>query len=181
MLASAPKTQGGVRAMLYPIEAFQADYPDDAACLDRMLRAQHGGDTLACPSCRVRARFYRIARRRAYACQSCGHHIYPCAGTLFAKSRTRLTTWFYAMYLLTGAPAPMKVTELQRQLGVTYKCAWRMAHAIRALREAEDAPPAPRPALPHPKPPGKPRPSEPPPSKPPPSKPRPRTPARHRR
>ena len=27
---------------------------------------------------------------RAYACQECGHHIYPCVGTPFEKSSTKL-------------------------------------------------------------------------------------------
>ena len=36
-----------------------------------------------------------ITKRRAYACQHCGHHIYPCVGTPFEKSRTNLTKWFF--------------------------------------------------------------------------------------
>ena len=37
-----------------------------------------------------------------YECQDCGHHIYPCAWTLFHKSRTKLTHWFSAKDLLTS-------------------------------------------------------------------------------
>jgi transposase-like protein len=53
------------------------------------------------------------------------------AGTPFAKSRTALTKWFYAMYLFTTSRHGVPAKELQRQLGVTYKCAWRMGHEIR--------------------------------------------------
>ncbi len=54
-----------------------------------------------------------------------------CAGTVFEKSRTPLTLWFYAMYLFTTSRHGVAAKELQRQLGVTYKTAWRMAHELR--------------------------------------------------
>jgi hypothetical protein len=53
------------------------------------------------------------------------------AGTPFEKSRTSLRKWFYAMYLFTTSRHGVPAKELQRQLGVTYKCAWRMGHEIR--------------------------------------------------
>ena len=53
------------------------------------------------------------------------------AGTPFERSRTPLQKWFYAMYLFTTSRHGVPAKELQRQLGVTYKCAWRMGHEIR--------------------------------------------------
>ena len=52
-------------------------------------------------------------------------------GTPFAKSRTPLQKWFYAMYLFTTTRHGVAAKELQRQLGVTYKTAWRMGHELR--------------------------------------------------
>ena len=52
-------------------------------------------------------------------------------GTPFAKSRTPLQKWFYAMYLFTTTRHGVAAKELQRQLGVTYKCAWRLGHELR--------------------------------------------------
>ena len=77
-------------------------------------------------------------KRKAYACQECGHHIYPCAGTIFHKSRTPLTKWFLAMYLMTSTRSGVAAKELERALGVTYKCAWRMAHELRKLMASAD-------------------------------------------
>ena len=37
---------------------------------------------------------YRVTGRTAYACDHCGNHIYPLAGTIFEKSTTRLTIGF---------------------------------------------------------------------------------------
>src|SRR5690606_36876199 len=110
----------------------------DAACLDQIMQEQYGGTEFACPGCHRDSRFHRIAKRRAYSCQHCGHHIYPCVGTIFEKSRTPLTSWFFAMYLMTSTRYGVAAKELERQLGVTYKTAWRMAHELRKLMANAD-------------------------------------------
>jgi len=81
--------------------------------------------------CGRETEFYRLSKRPAYSCKLCGHHIYPCAGTPFERTRTPLQSWFYAIYLFTTTRHGVPAKELQRQLGVTYKCAWRMGHEIR--------------------------------------------------
>jgi transposase-like protein len=72
-----------------------------------------------------------MGKRRAYACQLCGHHLYPCADTPFAKSRTPLSKWMFAVWLFTTSRHGIAARELERQIGVSHKCAWRMAHQIR--------------------------------------------------
>ncbi len=124
--------------MSYTFKQFQTEYPDDATCLDKILEIQYGGHEFDCPGCGVASKFHRIAKRRAYACQHCGHHIYPCVGTPFEKSRTPLTSWFFAMYLMTSTRHGVAAKELQRQIGCTYKTAWRMAHELRKLMASAD-------------------------------------------
>jgi hypothetical protein len=63
---------------------------------------------------------------------------YPAAGTIFHKSRTNLTKWFFAMYLMTSTRHGVAAKEIERQLGVTYKCAWRMCHELRKLMAQAD-------------------------------------------
>jgi len=75
----------------YTFKQFQAEYPDDGSCLDRIMAEQYCGTEFSCPACGADSKFHRITKRRAYACQHCGHHIYPCVGTPFEKSRTNLT------------------------------------------------------------------------------------------
>jgi transposase-like protein len=53
------------------------------------------------------------------------------ARTPFERTHTPLAKWFYAMYLFTTSRHGVPAKELQRQLGVTYKTAWRMGHEIR--------------------------------------------------
>jgi hypothetical protein len=79
-----------------------------------------------------------MSKRRAYACDRCGHHIYPCVGTIFEKSRTKLTHWFFAMYLMTSTRHGVAAKELERQIGCTYKTAWRLAHELRKLMAQAD-------------------------------------------
>lgn len=123
----------------YTFQQFQADFPDDAACLAKLMEIQYGGTATHCPICDKRTQFHAMSKRRAFACQECGHHIYPAAGTIFHKSRTPLTKWFFAMYLMTSTRHGVAAKEIERQLGVTYKCAWRMCHELRKLMAVADA------------------------------------------
>ena len=118
--------------MRYTYQQFQAEYPTDEACLDKIMSMKFG-EKSHCPGCGAETKFHRITKRRAYVCQLCGHHVYPCVGTPFEKSRTSLQKWFYAMYLFTTTKHGVPAKELERQLGVTYKTAWRIAHELRKL------------------------------------------------
>jgi predicted RNA-binding Zn-ribbon protein involved in translation (DUF1610 family)/transposase-like protein len=112
------------------ISQFFQRFPDDDACLDHLMNVRYGmeGD---CPKCGKHTNWSRIRKEPAYQCQWCGHHIHPMAGTPFQSTRTPLQKWFYAMFMFTTTRNGVAAKEIQRQLGVTYKCAWRMGHEIR--------------------------------------------------
>ena len=118
----------------FTFKQFQTQYADDDACLQAIFNRKYG-EIDCCPSCGVVSKMTKIEGRRAYACQE-GCHVYPCVGTIFAKSSTKLTLWFHAMYLMTATRNGVSAKELQRQLGVTYKCAFRMGHQLRELMSA---------------------------------------------
>ena len=65
---------------------FQKQFPDDEACLHHIMVRRYGGTELDCPKCGAHGRFYRLTRDRAYLCQHCKHHIYPCAGNVPAPN-----------------------------------------------------------------------------------------------
>lgn len=126
-------------AAKFTFKQFQAEYPNDDACLQAVFDRKFGTEK-TCPGCGlIGAKFHKITGRRAYACQDCGQHVYPCVGTPFEHSSTPLTLWFHAMYLMTATRNGVSAKELQRQLGVTYKCAWRIGHQLRLLMTARDA------------------------------------------
>lgn len=117
----------------YSIKQFRKDYPDEDTCLDKLFQVQYG-KLGACPKCGViNVEFKRISTRRCYQCGECGYQLHPTAGTVFEKTRTPLTYWFYAIYLYTVTRNGVAAKELQRQLDVTYKTAWRMADQIRKI------------------------------------------------
>jgi len=122
----------------YTFQQFQQEYPNDASCLAKLMEINYGGTDIICPACKQRASFHPMSKRRAYACQECGHHVFPAAGTIFHKSSTPLTKWFFAMYLMTSTRHGVAAKEIERQLGVTYKTAWRMCHELRKLMATAD-------------------------------------------
>ena len=112
------------------IAQFFKQYPTDEACLQHLFEVRFG-QGFECPSCERPSKWFRIKAERAYSCQFCGHHLHPTVGTPFEQTRTPLQLWFYAIYLFTTTRHGVPAKELQRQLGVTYKTAWRMAGLIR--------------------------------------------------
>ena len=117
---------------------FQRQFPDDEACLKRIMIERYGGTEFDCPKCGEHGNFYRMTRERAYVCQHCKHQLHPTVGTPMERSRTPLHKWFYAMHLFANSRHGVPAKELQRQLDVTYKTAWRMAHEIRKFMAKVD-------------------------------------------
>ncbi|MBB94032.1 MAG: IS1595 family transposase [Rhodobacteraceae bacterium] len=114
----------------FSVRDFFKRFPDDEACLEHIFNVRFG-EKHVCRACGVESTFHRMSNRRAWACAACGDHVYPTAGTIFQDTRTPLQVWFYAIYLFVTTRHGVSAKELQRQLGVTYKTAWRMGHKIR--------------------------------------------------
>jgi len=112
------------------VREFFKKFPDDETCLRHVMDIRYGREH-TCQKCGKVAKFYKLKNRNAFSCEWCGNHVYPCSGTLFEGSRTPLQLWFYAIYLFSTSRHGVPAKELERQLGVTYKAAWRMGHEIR--------------------------------------------------
>jgi transposase len=130
----------------YTLMEFMREFPDDAACLEWLWRNRHSenGTHAECPKCEEFREFKRYGtsqQRQSWTCTGCGHHLHPTAGTIFHKSSTSLHLWFYAMYLMTSTRCGISAKQLERELGVTYKTAWRMANLIRTQLMTQDVEP----------------------------------------
>ena len=124
------------KELRYTVEQFHEEFPDDDYCLERIKEMRYPGGMAACDSdhCKGAIRkHHRVSGRTAYACDYCGKHIYPLAGTIFEKSTTSLRIWFYAMYLMGSTRCGISAKQIQRETGVTYKTAWRIFRQIRTL------------------------------------------------
>ena len=120
------------------------EFPDDDACLEYLWRARFAPDGKAadCPKCEredVTFKKYATAQRRqTWTCTACGHHVQPTAGTIFEGSSTSLHLWFYAIHMMTSTRCGLSAKQLEREIGVTYKTAWRMLNLIRDKLMAQD-------------------------------------------
>jgi transposase-like protein len=117
----------------YTFKDFDTELPDDEACL-RFIAEQRWPDCRTmCEKCKVERKHYPVTGRKAFACDHCGNHIYPMAGSIFEKSTTSLRTWFHAMYLMGQTRCGISAKQIQRETGVTYKTAWRIFRQVRTL------------------------------------------------
>ena len=120
----------------FSVREFFARFPDEDACLQHIMNVRFGGATMDCPSCGVaQVTFHKLRERRVFACPECRFQIAPTANTILHDTRTPLVSWFYAMYLFCTTRHGVSGKELQRQLGVTYKTAYRMGMQIRKLTQ----------------------------------------------
>jgi transposase len=116
----------------YTAKHFTVKFPNDDACLEWLKNKQYP-DGIECPACKKVTKHHKRTKRPCYACDICGHEIYPMANTIFYKSATPLKIWFEAMLWMATTRSGHSAKELQRRTGVTYKTAWRMFKQIRTL------------------------------------------------
>jgi transposase len=122
---------------LFSLKNFNNRFPDDDSCLEEIKRLKHPKG-IHCVTCNKITKHYKVRKRTAYACKFCRNQIYPLAGTIFEKTATPLRVWFYALLLMTQSEAGISSKQLERELGVTYKTAWRISKRIRMLMKQGD-------------------------------------------
>lgn len=120
------------------LRQFQDRFPTEDSCLDHLFQVRYGTD-FACPKCERPAKYSRVKGRRAYQCNWCAHQLYPTAGTPFDRTRTSLRDWFFVMFQFCTSRHGVAAKEVERQIGVTYKTAWRMCHEIRKYMATLDS------------------------------------------
>lgn len=110
----------------YTIKDFDRQFPDDAACLDYVFKLRFPG-----------IQYYHKLKGRVVYQNNDGFQISPLAGTVFRDTTTPLKSWFYAIYLFSVSKTGVSSKQLERQLGVGYKTAWRIGNRIRSkIKEA---------------------------------------------
>lgn len=109
----------------FSFSQFISRFSSDDLCLEEIKRFRFPNG-IYCTTCHATTKHYRVTGRKSYSCQTCRNHIYPLAGTIFEKTTTPLRLWFYAFFLMTHTRSDISAKQLQRELGVTYKTAWRI-------------------------------------------------------
>src|SRR5436190_17230355 len=110
---------------------FQAWFRTDADCLDYLDWVRWPGG-FTCPSC-GHAGGWRLGDGR-YECAGCHGRTSVTAGTIFDRTRTPLTVWFTACWLLATQKDGISAQSLQRALEISsYQTAWAMLHRLRSV------------------------------------------------
>ena len=85
-----------------------------------------------CPEC-DRAGAWALGDGR-YECRECHERTSPTAGTIFDRTRTRLTVWLTACWLLASHKDGISALALKRQLEIgSNQTAWAMLHRLRSV------------------------------------------------
>lgn len=112
------------------LRQFQRQFATEEACQE-YVAASRWPDGFTCPRCEHR-RAYAIVKPRRWQCAACRHQVSLTAGTILHNTKTPLTLWFWAAYLMTTDKRGVSALLLQRQLGLRrYETAWMMLHKLR--------------------------------------------------
>jgi transposase-like protein len=111
-------------------------FSDEAVCRDfvAQLRWPEG---VVCPRCEATAIGF-IASRSLWRCKACKYEFTVKKGTIFEDSPIPLSKWLPALWMYSSFKKGVSSHQLARNLGVTQKSAWFMAHRIRLAMEIGD-------------------------------------------
>ena len=106
---------------------FQRRFADEAACRQYLFDSRWP-DGFSCRECGG-DQIGELQRRHVWQCKACGKQTSITAGTVMHATRTDLTLWFWAAYLMSTHTPGMSAVQLQRQLAIArYETAWLMLH-----------------------------------------------------
>src|SRR5437660_509823 len=112
------------------LREFVVEFGSEEKCIEHLAGLRWPGG-FACAGCGGRQAWRLKARPRVYECAACHRQESVTAGTVFHRTRTDLTKWFLAAYLMGRDKRRVSAKFLQRELGVAYQTAWTMAHKLR--------------------------------------------------
>ena len=110
---------------------FFRKFPDDATA-EAWFAETRWPDGPRCPHCnsdRIQAKAAHPTM--PYRCRDCRKRFSVRTGTVMADSKLGYQAWALATYLLTTGIKGTSSLKLRRDLGVTQKTAWHLAHRIR--------------------------------------------------
>jgi transposase-like protein len=110
---------------------FQKKFKDDNAIINHYIKIRYGNKKPACNHCGSFKVHQRPKRHRIFQCNDCEKDFSVFKGTIFEQSTTDLRKWFYAIHLFLNSKKGISGLQLEREINVTYKTAWRILNRIR--------------------------------------------------
>jgi transposase-like protein len=109
---------------------FAARFGTEERCIEHLAGLRWPGG-FVCAGCGGRQAWRLKARPRVHECTACHRQESVTAGTVLHRTRTDLSKWFLAAYLMGRDKRGVSAKFLQRELAVAYQTAWTMAHKLR--------------------------------------------------
>ena len=110
-------------------------FPDDASA-EKWFVETRWPDGVGCPSCgscNVQER--KTRKPQPYRCRDCRKDFSARTGTLMQGSNLGFQKWALAIHLMNTNIKGVSSMRLHRELGITQKSAWHLAHRIRETWE----------------------------------------------
>jgi len=114
-------------------------FPTEKKVVEHYLTVRYPNG-LHCNHCGSVKVYPRSESVKAFSCNDCRNAFSPFKNTIFEKSSTDLRKWMFAIHLFLNGKKGISAMQLQREIGVTYKTAWRMLHQIRTAMGNADNP-----------------------------------------
>ena len=114
----------------HDLPTFLRRFGTDARCRAYLVRARWPAG-FRCTGC-GHDQAWSHKKRLIEECTACGKQHSILAGTIFEQTKTGLSKWFLAIFLVTSSKGGISAMELQRQMGFgSYQTAWSWLHKIR--------------------------------------------------
>src|SRR4029079_1833848 len=110
--------------------SFLARFGTDAQCREYLFKARWP-EGFRCAAC-GHDDAYTLKTKTVYECVACRKQHSLLVGTIFEQTKTGLSRWFLAIYLVTSSKGGISAMELKRQMGFgSYQTACSGLHKIR--------------------------------------------------
>lgn len=109
---------------------FNKQFPTELACIEYFITIRYNNKPI-CRHCGSNRLTHRRDTPKNFQCIVCNKGFSIFKGTIFEHSSTDLRKWMYAIHLFLNSKKGISGYQLQREIGVTYKTAWRMLKQIR--------------------------------------------------
>jgi transposase-like protein len=112
-------------------QEYKKKFPTKQAVINHFIKIRYKNG-IVCNHCGCKEDVYKMKKTpKKFICHSCNNTFSIFKDTIFEKSSTDLKKWFYAIHLFLNGKKGISALQLQREIGTTYKTAWRMLQQIR--------------------------------------------------